>query len=84
MLCFRFALTLLREVRLRFGRKNENFLIFILSFSHLALTLLREVRLHLSKAKFKKIPFFILLCFRFALLCFAKLGCGSEEKMKIF
>ncbi len=62
--------TLLREVRLRFGRKNENFWIFILSFSHLALTLLREVRLHLSKAKLKKIPFFILLCFRFALTLF--------------
>ena len=52
-ICIRFALTLLREVRLRLGRKNENFLIFILFFAHLAL------------------------------LCFAKLGCGSEEKMKI-
>ena len=31
--------TLLCEVRLRFGRKNENFLIFILFFTHLALTL---------------------------------------------
>ena len=53
-ICIRFALTLLREVRLWLGRKNENFLIFILFFAHLAR------------------------------LCFAKLGCGSEEKNENF
>ena len=36
-----------------------------------------------QKSTIKK-SFFILLCIRFALLCFAKLGCGSEEKMKIY
>ena len=44
LLCIRFALTLLRQVRLRFGRKNENLLIFILFFSHLALTLHPETQ----------------------------------------
>ena len=36
-----------------------------------------------AKKQNKKNPFFIWQCIRFALLCFAKLGCGSEEKMKI-
>ena len=36
--------TLLREVRLRLGRKNENFLIFILFFARLALTLHPETQ----------------------------------------
>ena len=46
-------------------------------------TLLREVRRHLSSTNKKKC-FFSLYCVRFALLCFAKLGCGSEVKIKVF
>ena len=98
--------------RLRFGRKNENFLIFILSFTHLALlcfaklgcgseeknenffdfhfvlhspctTLLCEVRLRFGRQN-ENFLIFILSFTHLALLCFAKLGCGSEEKNEIF
>ena len=60
------SLTLLREVRLRLGRKNENFLIFILFFSRLAALCFAKLGCT-SALQNKKNPFFILLCIRFAL-----------------
>ena len=50
--------TLLREVRLRFGSKNESFCTFILYFAHLALTFLRQVRLRFGMTD-KKTRFFL-------------------------
>ena len=60
--------TLLCEVRLRFERKNENFLIFILFFTHLALLCYREVRLRFGR-KNENFLIFILFFTHLALLC---------------
>ena len=44
-------------------------------------TLLREDRLRFGKEKLKNYVF-TFLCARLALLCFAKIGCGSAKKNK--
>ena len=50
------ALTFLRQVRLRFGIKNESFLTFILYFAHLALTLQCKRRSTVKKGCYVSTP----------------------------
>ena len=57
------ALTFLRQVRLRFGIKNESFLTFILYFAHLALTFTMCKLGCTSAVPIKKMLFFLCTAF---------------------
>ena len=63
------------------AEQSKKNILFCFALRSVCTTLLRQVRRHLSRTKQKNI-LFALLCVRFALLCFAKLGGTSAEQSK--